>query len=129
MKPCCANCAFLCKLQYKDSVELTTEERNALNKTSHLSCYKAQIPAEQGNEAWKHGQIKESIENLNKNKCDFYLPYNSCTGLTFDAIEQKQIRSIEIENSITSKRMLTISKIGLWVSGGAVIIALISLFS
>lgn len=131
LKPCCLDCAFLCRLRYSTSSELSQEDRGklkpndnknlekAVNRGSdngYLSCFKAQLKTTVAFNPYKQGMIVEPLQNLSKKKCEFYYPYAECAGLTLDAVEQKQLRSVEMNNALTAKRTLKISHISLLIS-------------
>ncbi|MCL1892250.1 MAG: hypothetical protein FWF97_03110 [Alphaproteobacteria bacterium] len=135
--PCCLNCVFLCKLRYSTYSELDNGTRKQLKsgddeilkrlsfaEQARLSCYKAQLPTSQKHQPYIQGAITTELKDLGKKRCEFHFSYEGSEGLTLEGTEQKQARSMEIENAITAKRMLKISRTGLYISLLAVAISL-----
>lgn len=132
-KKCCANCAFLCKLRYNQTIPLSEDERNQLKQGSadflktikgceiadvvhKLSCHKNQLPVAPAYGVWKHGDYQGSIGGLSKKRCDFYCPCKGNKDIPMEAIEQKQKRSMELVSIKKSNWALVVSVLALLAS-------------
>lgn len=135
-KPCCLNCAFLCKMRYSQYLELDHETRkkieagdkHAINPLKgfsasdicRIACHKSQLPTSNRQYPWAQGALVIKQEELKNKKCDFFYPYNGHEGVDFDAIYAKQKREIENNNALITRKSF-------WISVVATIIAILSL--
>lgn len=136
LKPCCLNCAFLCKMRYSQYLELDHETRqkikdgdeHAVNPIKgfsasdicRLACHKSQLPTSGKHYPWAQGALVDKQDELKNKKCEFFCPYDGHEGVVFDAISAKQKRDIENNNILITRKSF-------WISVIATIIALLSL--
>lgn len=135
IKPCCVNCAFLCKLRYHIHSELNNEGRSEVKQgnadflrkesATVLACYKGQLPTAPKYGPWVQGFLKSSVKDLCDKQCELYYPYAGSENLTLKAIEQKQSRDTEIDNSIIANRAIKLSRTGIIISALALAVSLI----
>ncbi len=136
LKPCCLNCAFLCKMRYSQYLELDHETRQKIrdgdehavnpikgfsaSDVCRLACHKSQLPTSNKCYPWAQGTLVNKQDELKNKKCEFFCPYDGNEGVAFDAIAAKQKRDIENKNILITRKSF-------WISVVATIIALLSL--
>lgn len=136
-KPCCLNCAFLCKMRYSQYLELDHETRQKIkdgdehavnpikgfsaSDVCRLACHKSQLPTSSKHYPWVQGALIDKQDALKNKKCEFFCPYDGHEGVDFDAIADKQKHDIETKNALIARKSF-------WISVVATIIALLSLY-